>query len=270
MEFIKKNFVTILVVGATIVLAGVAMFTAMRLYSLRQNPATPVVPDSNPSASDDPISVRPASGIWNLPETFIMTNTSEEEVELVWSIDCEDENLCEDETGTEILAPGETFEEGLGNICSLWTLELNWTGNATAQGDVWDRAYPSELGPDCDVELEEVVEETTEDVAVDEEDSVTLEEPETIDSDIATTTCSAFAFTIGDEPGIGGAGETASPIVTSTPEITSTPSVTVTPSVTSTPVPTQAELPEAGVGTPVIIGVMFGAVLLLFSMALAL
>jgi hypothetical protein len=50
-EFIKKNTVTILIVGATIVLAGVAIFTAIRLYQLRQRAVSPTTPEE-PSAAN--------------------------------------------------------------------------------------------------------------------------------------------------------------------------------------------------------------------------
>lgn len=42
---------TILVVLATIVLAGVAIYTAIRLYQLRQQPVAPNVPSSQPQAA---------------------------------------------------------------------------------------------------------------------------------------------------------------------------------------------------------------------------
>lgn len=47
----KKRIVTILIVIATLVLAGVAVFTAIRLYQLRQQSVTPTTPESTPSAA---------------------------------------------------------------------------------------------------------------------------------------------------------------------------------------------------------------------------
>jgi cytoskeletal protein RodZ len=47
----KKRIVTILIVIATIVLAGVAVFTAIRLYQLRQEPVAPTAPTSQPEAA---------------------------------------------------------------------------------------------------------------------------------------------------------------------------------------------------------------------------
>lgn len=49
-EFFKGKFITILVVSATVILAGVATFTAVRLYQLRSQSVSPVTPE-RPSAS---------------------------------------------------------------------------------------------------------------------------------------------------------------------------------------------------------------------------
>jgi len=49
----KKRIVTILIVIATVVLAGVAIFTAVRLYQLRQEAVAPTAPTSKPEAATD-------------------------------------------------------------------------------------------------------------------------------------------------------------------------------------------------------------------------
>lgn len=51
MNFLKKNWVTVLIVLATLVLAGIAIFTALRLYQLRQQPVAPTAPSSKPAAA---------------------------------------------------------------------------------------------------------------------------------------------------------------------------------------------------------------------------
>ena len=51
-DFLKGKFATALVVTATVILAGVAIFTALRLYQLRQQPVSPNAPASNPLAWD--------------------------------------------------------------------------------------------------------------------------------------------------------------------------------------------------------------------------
>ena len=47
----KKRIVTILIVIATIALAGVAVYTAIRLYQLRQESVAPTAPTSEPEAA---------------------------------------------------------------------------------------------------------------------------------------------------------------------------------------------------------------------------
>ena len=49
-EFIKNKFVTIIIASATVVLAGIAIFTAVRLYQLRQDSVAPTAPESVPAA----------------------------------------------------------------------------------------------------------------------------------------------------------------------------------------------------------------------------
>src|SRR3989344_1490719 len=51
-QFFKGKFTTALVVVATVILAGVAIFTALRLYQLRQESVSPGSPESAPFAWD--------------------------------------------------------------------------------------------------------------------------------------------------------------------------------------------------------------------------
>ncbi len=46
----KKKIVTVLIVIATVILAGVAVFTAIRLYQLREEAVAPTAPTSEPAA----------------------------------------------------------------------------------------------------------------------------------------------------------------------------------------------------------------------------
>ena len=51
-EFLKGKIVTGLIVIATVILAGVAIFTALRLYQLRRESISPTSPESQPQAWD--------------------------------------------------------------------------------------------------------------------------------------------------------------------------------------------------------------------------
>lgn len=52
-DFLKNKVVTALIIIGTIILAGVAIFTALRLYQLRTRPVAPTAPESTPAASED-------------------------------------------------------------------------------------------------------------------------------------------------------------------------------------------------------------------------
>lgn len=51
-EFIKGKIVTGLVVTATFILAGVAIFTAVKLYQLKKEAVAPTTPESQPIAQE--------------------------------------------------------------------------------------------------------------------------------------------------------------------------------------------------------------------------
>ena len=51
-NFLKGKLATVLILIATVILAGVAIFTAIRLYQLRQQAVAPNVPSSFPRADD--------------------------------------------------------------------------------------------------------------------------------------------------------------------------------------------------------------------------
>ena len=50
-SFFKNKIVTVLILVATLILAGVAIFTAIRLYQLRQQAVAPTAPESKPKAA---------------------------------------------------------------------------------------------------------------------------------------------------------------------------------------------------------------------------
>lgn len=49
-NFLKNKITTILIATATVMLAGVAIFTAIRIYSMRTRPVAPTAPESEPIA----------------------------------------------------------------------------------------------------------------------------------------------------------------------------------------------------------------------------
>ena len=53
-DFLKNKVVTVLIVIATVILAGVAIFTAYRLYQSGTEPVAPTAPESVPAAGGQP------------------------------------------------------------------------------------------------------------------------------------------------------------------------------------------------------------------------
>ena len=261
-DYLKKNRLTLIIVVATVTLAGVAIFTALRLYQLRGEPVAPTAPTSQPAASTGPFTINPKSGNWNYPGGFSVKNTSSTTVVVKWLLDCWDEAICTDSNGEETLLPDQSFEKGLGNICAKWQLDLEW-----ADGE-WGGIAEKSL--DC---------------------GATTPTPCTYGS------CGKLAFTISTPTSTptgtptttptstptGSPTPTATPTGTATSTPTNTPTTTPGPTNTPTSSPTtppvggvsptttpQPELPVAGIGMPTLVGIGFGGLLLIFAIALVL
>lgn len=53
-DFFKSKVFTVVILLATLILAGIAIFTAIRLYQLRQEAVAPTAPTSKPAAAEPP------------------------------------------------------------------------------------------------------------------------------------------------------------------------------------------------------------------------
>jgi hypothetical protein len=73
-NFLKGKFGTVMVLFFTLILAGVAIFTALRLYQLRQQPVAPNVPSSNPFAAE--VTPSPTPGACTLSFTISSASPS--------------------------------------------------------------------------------------------------------------------------------------------------------------------------------------------------
>lgn len=69
-DFLKGKFGTVIILLFTVILAGVAIFTALRLYQLRQQPVAPNVPSSVPRAHE---ATSPPAGACTLSFTLLTT-----------------------------------------------------------------------------------------------------------------------------------------------------------------------------------------------------
>jgi hypothetical protein len=70
------------------------------------------------------LEISPTSGNWNIPQKLKVKNIGSNQKTVTWFLDCWDEKICQDTVGQNILQPGESFEQGLGYICSKWQLDL--------------------------------------------------------------------------------------------------------------------------------------------------
>ena len=119
----KNKFVTAIIVITTVVLAGIAIFTAMRLYQLRQETVVPTQPQSVPKAVVD----IPDTGADNTPtygsacESLIFSIADDAKAicneDCTLDTDCEGDLVCSSgvcrntdcEDETDCVCPGETI-----------------------------------------------------------------------------------------------------------------------------------------------------------------
>ncbi|QQS39009.1 hypothetical protein IPM62_00105 [Candidatus Woesebacteria bacterium] len=233
-KFIKDKGATILVVVATVILAGVAIFTALRLYQVRQQAVSPASPESRPEA---------ASG-WE--ECRIGTPTHNTQV-------CRER--AEAFKGTSGPSGGDD---------SAW---FTWGKNPPnpLSGDTLCGLAPSVCtgGTNACVVVNFVLEEET-------PTPTTPKTTITLTPSPTNTVTPSPTNTVTNTPGPS-ATPTSSP--TPTTKQVGGPSATITPTkvpVTSTTLtPSEPELPPAGVGMPTLIATAIGGLLILLSLVLA-
>lgn len=77
---------------------------------------------------------------------FELTNITSSAVVLSYHLDCWDETKCADTKSTVTFQPGQTITLSLGNPCSVWQLDLNWTGRTDGN---WDWGGVIQKGNPC-------------------------------------------------------------------------------------------------------------------------
>jgi len=271
-KFIKTKAITGIIVVATILLAGVAIFTALRLYQLGSEPVSPASPEES-VASTYPLQISPNSGNWNYPESFTVKNVTTQTKTVNWFLDCWDTSVCSDSTGTEILAPNESFEKGLGNICTKWQLDLHISEDSEYEwGGISESKVNCETPPVACQQL-----------------TFSLSTP-LVTTTVTLTPTPTLTPTL---------TPTATPTSTPTPSLTSSPTPTTRPlggtsptptlAAQATPTPTQTliaqasptsipgtqagtgdQLPEAGVSIPTIFSIAIGILLIISAFLFAL
>jgi uncharacterized repeat protein (TIGR01451 family) len=129
-NFFKGKFGTIIIVLFTLILASVAIFTALRLYQLRQQPVAPNVPSSIPRASENACSlsftVTPQTPGLNCTGKFAHEDDSRNAPPIYYL----DNDI---PAGTNV-APGQTI---------VYAIDYENTGNATTSSVLLTDVLPT-------------------------------------------------------------------------------------------------------------------------------
>ena len=250
-DFFKSKFGTILVLLATVVLAGIAIFTAYRLYKLRQEAIAPNAPTSEPAAATCTEQCPGSDGILRNCHPKDSDGTSKDSicnsgangrVERCGST----YDYCCNESWKKISTACKSSTKGTKGKCGeidICCNGSNWVKDLTfCQTSASPSASPGASPNPNQCTL-----------------TFTISEPSSSPSVSPSPSLSPSPFT-SPSPSL-------SPSPFTSPSSTATSTTTAGPSTTSE---NQAELPEAGTSLPTILGLGSGAILLIISLLLAL
>lgn len=250
-----SKIATGLIVGATFILAGIAIFTALRLYQLRQEPVAPTAPSSQPMAFFD-------CSFYDL----IVDVDGTVRVHNVSGGDRPSQNL-------EFLIDGVSI--GNFNIPALNEEEVAILGNLNLPPGDYNWSIQGVEGCQLPGEPELTsCQETTFTITSDDGPTPTTSPtstPTPTDTPVPTATTTPASSPTPTDPPIGGADPTPTATSTPVPTATSTPADVVD----GTTEPTQIAqvdpetLPEAGVTTPTIYLAIFLFLIIIASLAFA-
>lgn len=300
-DFLKNKLVTVLIVVATLVLAGIAIFTAIRLYQLRQESVSPARPESAPEAATTPVYESCSTFTFKLGDTpppvvticdaKIAYRNNEENTPGNYNASYTDDQII-GPSGT--VSPGEII---VYKIVPSPTLSENpFTITDTLSNKVEFLDADNKCNYDEDTRTVTCVDKTYRSyrVQVNESATGTIENEASINGALSPRECQLSLTIAGTPTGTPTATPTASPTPSASPTASPTPSdtpsptptgtATGTPGATATPTASssatpglaqataspQPELPDAGIASPTIIGISVAALLLLISFALAL
>jgi hypothetical protein len=269
--FIQKNLTTILIVGATLILGGIAVFTAIRLYQLRSEPVAPNVPESVPQAANEGVILSiPIDSVVRGPgEHELATQKVDEYSGLVCTVTVTGRNQ-------ESVHPDNNLivSSGSGSVV-LENVEGEAGGTISANGVLTlgnSVTVKLDMGPDevfsagMDVSLDCIVPTSTPEPSLTSCTELTF----TLASTTATATATATATSTATATPTTTATSTSTSTATATATSTATSSPTSAPTVSATATPTPATLPQAGVSAPTILGLGAGILLLVVALAFAL
>ena len=243
-DIVKGKFFTILTITVTVILAGVAIFTAISLYQLRQESVSPASPESEPAAWDcrnytfslSTIGVVSVSNSSNRNEPPQQAQVLINE-QLVTTLNVPALPAGQSATLGTVNVPGGTFSWKI-----LGTVDCQNSGTITS-------------APVACTHLKFTITTTT----------VTPSPSEEVEPTVTPTTTSAPTPT--DKP-LGGEEITPTP----TPQAMATPTPTQTPQQIAaqiTPTPGGHTLPDAGISTPTLFGLSLGILIIVAAVLLA-
>lgn len=234
-NFFKSKFGTILVLLATVALAGIAIFTAFRLYKLRQEAVTPNAPTSEPAAATCTQQCPGSDGVLRNCNPPDSDGTSQD-------------SICNSNSS------GRTEPCGTNNYCCNGT---RWTTDMTKCNE------PSATPVAC-TQLAFTISTST--------NPPSSSEPNSCGGSCGSdSNCkSGFTCSAGFCRNSSCTSETDCVCPTATPTGTNNPTNAPTSAPTNTPTGSQPSLPEAGTSLPSILGLGAGGILLLVSLLLAL
>ncbi len=239
----KGKIATIGIIIATLILAGVAVFTGIRLYQLRQESITPIQPSSKPKAVD---ACGQTCSLWSDPQVTCPTGYK-----------CQN-GFCRNENcpyQTDCTCDGSDDGGGTGtNSCTALAFTLTTPSGSptpTPTGSV----TPTPTGSDTPTPTPT-------------ETATPSGTPNTCNGTCGSNSnCDSSLFCYS-----GYCRNSSCPNETdcSCTSTTSTPTSTSQITTISTPAPTEPSLPEAGTSLPTIFGIGLGVILLLGAILLAL
>ena len=296
-DFLRNKLSTIIIVVATLVLAGIAIFTAIRLYQLRQESISPARPESAPEATSDYQSC--TALIFRLGETpppgavvcaskrafrDDPRNTAGNYYLIDQIVPVDGDTVVPNEKIVYVVKPTPVGQP--------WTIEDVLSDKVTfldADDDCSFNSATRTVSCASSGEAQKAYR-----VNVLETATGTISNTALVNGYINPSTACTLNLPILTEPTptpTGTGSPTATPTATATATGSGSPTATPTPTATGTGGPTatptatatatgggtaqsspsaQPSLPEAGVGTPTIIGTAIALVLLILSFALAL
>jgi hypothetical protein len=243
-DFFKGKFFTILTITVTVILAGVAIFTAISLYQLRQESVSPASPESEPAAWDchNYTFSLSATGIVSVSNSSSRNEPPQQaqvyiDNQLVTTLDVPALPAGQSATLGTVSVPAGTFSWKI-----LGTVDCQNSGTITS-------------APVACTQLKFTITTTT----------VTPSPSEEVEPTVTPTTTSTPTPT--DKP-LGGEETTPTP----TPQATATPTPTQAPQQIAaqiTPAPGGHILPDAGISTPTLFGLSLGILIIVAAVLLA-